>query len=130
MNKILVSFFSVILPKIMKFLNNHAEEMLDDILNKFYKNFKEIVNDDKPKTPKIEDKPLNEQEIIKKYLKEQEEAKEREIVEKYLKKQAILKEKQEKIRTKIREFLNNQDVDSFEKRWEDLKKDIDFLKNM
>ena len=69
MNKILISFFSVILPKIMKFLNNHAEEMLDDILNKFYKNFKEIVNDDTPKAPKLEDKPLNEQEIIQKVPK-------------------------------------------------------------
>ena len=44
MNKILISFFSVILPRIMKFLNNHAEEMLDDILNKFYKNFKEKLD--------------------------------------------------------------------------------------
>ena len=76
--------------------------MLDDILNKFYKNFKEIVNDDTPKAPKLEDKPLTEQEIIKKYLKEQEEAKEREIVAKYPKRQAILKEKQDKIKIKIR----------------------------
>lgn len=127
MNKILISFFSVILPKIIKFLNNHAEEMLDDILNKFYKNFKEIVNDDTPKAPKIEDKPLNEQEIIKKYLKEQEEAKERLIVEKYLKRQAILKEKQEKAKAKMREFINNQDINSFEKRFEELVKDIDYI---
>ena len=127
MNKILISFFSVILPKIMKFLNNHAEEMLDDILNKFYKNFKEIVNEDAPKAPKIEDKPLNEQEIIQKYLKEQEEAKEREIVEKYLKKQAILKEKQEKAKAKMREFMNNPDIDSFEKRFEELVKNIDYI---
>ena len=127
MNKILISFFSVILPKIMKSLNNHTEEMLDDILNKFYKNFKEIVNDDTPKAPKLEDKPLNEQEIIKKYLKEQEEAKERLIVEKYLKRQAIIKEKQEKAKTKMREFINNQDINSFEKRFKELVKDIDYI---
>lgn len=128
MNKLLISFFSVILPKIMKFLNNHAEEMLDDILNKFYKNFKEIVNDDMPKAPKIEAKPLNEQEIIQKYLKEQEEIKEREIIEKYLKRQAILKEKQDKIRAKIKEFTNNPDIDSFDKRWEDLKNNVDYIR--
>ena len=127
MNKILISFFSVILPKIMKFLNSHAEEMLDDILNKFYKNFKQIVNDDTPKAPKLEDKPLNEQEIIQKYLKEQEEAKERLIVEKYLKRQAIIKEKQEKAKTKMREFINNQDINSFEKRFKELIKDIDYI---
>ena len=137
MNKILISFFSVILPKIIKFLNNHAEEMLDDILNKFYKNFKEIVNDDTPKAPKLEDKPLNEQEIIKKYLKEQEnikknqkeqeEAKERLIVEKYLKRQAIIKEKQEKAKAKMRAFINNQDINSFEKRFKELVKDIDYI---
>lgn len=127
MNKILISFFSVILPRIMKFLNNHAEEMLDDILNKFYKNFKEIVNDDTPKAPKLEDKPLNEQEIIQKYLKEQEEAKERLIVEKYLKRQAIIKEKQEKAKAKMREFINNQDINSFEKRFKELVKDIDYI---
>ena len=127
MNKILISFFSVILPRIMKFLNNHAEEMLDDILNKFYKNFKEIVNDDTQKAPKLEDKPLNEQEIIQKYLKEQEEAKERLIVEKYLKRQAIIKEKQEKAKAKMREFINNQDINSFEKRFKELVKDIDYI---
>ena len=127
MNKILISFFSVILPKIIKFLNNHAEEILDDILNKFYKNFKEIVNDDTPKVPKLEDKPLNEQEIIQKYLKEQEEAKERLIVEKYLKRQAIIKEKQEKAKAKMREFINNQDINSFEKRFKELVKDIDYI---
>ena len=127
MNKILISFFSVILPKIIIFLNNHAEEMLDDILNKFYKNFKEIVNDDAPKAPKLEDKPLNEQEIIQKYLKEQEEAKERLIVEKYLKRQAIIKEKQEKAKVKMREFINNQDINSFEKRFKELVKDIDYI---
>ena len=127
MNKILISFFSVILPKIMKFLNNHAEEMLDDILNKFYKNFKEIVNDDTPKAPKFEDKPLNVQVVIQQYIKEQDETNERLIVEKYLKRQAILKEEQGRIIIKIKEFINNPDIDNFDKRWKELKNNVDYL---